>query len=220
MMDHIRREALFVAVLTACAVMFAGCNEGSAKSPKPDEPEPVVYTGKRAPMLEKLDERFQNSKTHFELGQSFRADGAWTKAEYHLEAAIRFDPTNRAAQAALTKMLIDIGEQSKADSGARRYIRQAGYSSKETMKLAGAFKAEGLSDYAVACYQQAASKWPDSADAYRELGLYYLGKNDKDTAKEYLKRSFQLDPTQSEVAGELGRLGVIVRVPRETEGPG
>jgi tetratricopeptide (TPR) repeat protein len=211
---------MLVAVLLACAVMLVGCNEGNATSPKSEEPETVVYTGKRAPMLEKLDERFQNSKTHFELGQSYRADGLFRKAEYHFEAAIQFDPTNRAAEAALTKVLMDTGEKSEAAAGANRYIRQAAYSSKETMKLATAFKAEGLEDYAVACYRQAASKWPDSADAYRELGLYYLSKHDEDTAKDYLKRSFQLDPTQSEVAGELGRLGVIVRVPRATEGPG
>ena len=47
-----------------------------------------------------------------------------------------------------------------------------------------------------------------------------MSKNEKDVAKEYFKRSFRLDPTQSQVAGELGRLGVIVRVPRDTEGPG
>jgi hypothetical protein len=32
-----------------------------------------------------------------------------------------------------------------------------------------------------------------------------------------LKHSFQLDPYQAEVAGELGRLGVIVQIPREIE---
>jgi len=43
-----------------------------------------------------------------------------------------------------------------------------------------------------------------------------LGKGDKDRAKEYLVRSFQLDPTQPEVAGELGKLGVEVKIPGTT----
>jgi tetratricopeptide (TPR) repeat protein len=220
MMDHSKREALFVAGLLACAVMLVGCNEGNARSPKTDEPEAVVYTGKRAGMLEKLDKDFQNSDVHFELGRSYRGDGLWTKAEYHFETAIRFDPTNRDAQAALTKLLISNGAKAKADLNAGGYIKQAAYSLKDTMKLATAFKAEQLEDYAVACYQQAVRIWPESPDGYRELGRYYLSTNDKDAAKEYFKRSFRLDPTQSQVAGELGRLGVIVRVLRDTGGPG
>ena len=220
MMDHSKREVLFVAAILACAVMLAGCNEGNATSPKTDEPEPVVYIDKRAGMLQKLDKNFRNSDVHFELGRSYREDGLWTKAEYHFETATRFDPTNRAAQAALTKLLIVGGEKAKADLGAKRYIKQAAYSLKETMKLANAFTGERLEEYAVACYRQAVRIGPESPDGYRELGRYYLSKEDKDTAKEYFKRSFRLDPTQVQVAGELGRLGVIVRVPRDTEWPG
>jgi hypothetical protein len=32
-----------------------------------------------------------------------------------------------------------------------------------------------------------------------------------------LSRSFQLNPNQPDVAGELGRLGVAVKIPRKTE---
>jgi hypothetical protein len=49
------------------------------------------------------------------------------------------------------------------------------------------------------------------------LGYYYLSKNDTVRAKEYFTRSFQLDPGQPEVAGELGRLGVEVRIPGKVE---
>jgi hypothetical protein len=62
----------------------------------------------------------------------------------------------------------------------------------------------------------------------KEMGLYYLDKGDKVLAKEYLIRSFNLDPNQPDVAGELGRLGVEVKIPgqmkkpaeRSTETPG
>lgn len=220
MTDHIKREAWFSGVLLAFAVILAGCNKGTTTSPGNNELEPVVYTGKQAPMLEKLDERFQNPSTHFELGQSYRAEGNVTKAKYHFENAIRFDPTHRPAQAALTKVLIDGGEKVEAEVGANRYIARAGYSLEETMRLAGCFEGEGLTDYAVSCYRQAVRKWPEAPDGYRELGLYYMSKGDDEAAKDYLKRSFRLDPTQSEIAGHLGRLGVIVRIPRESEEPG
>ena len=58
---------------------------------------------------------------------------------------------------------------------------------------------------------------PSSAKAHKHTGFYYLTKNDNTRAKEHLTRSFQLDPKQPEVAGELGRLGVEVRIPRKTE---
>ena len=58
---------------------------------------------------------------------------------------------------------------------------------------------------------------PNSAKVHKQLGYYYLAKNDKVRAEEYLKRSFQLDPVQPEVAGELGKLGVEVRIPHKVE---
>ena len=36
-------------------------------------------------------------------------------------------------------------------------------------------------------------------------------------AEEYLRRSFQLNPYQPEVAGELGRMGVVVQIPRKRQ---
>ena len=58
---------------------------------------------------------------------------------------------------------------------------------------------------------------PTSAKVHKQLGYYYLSKNDKVHAEEYFKRSFNLDPVQPEVAGELGRLGVEVRIPGKVE---
>ncbi|MHC4744090.1 MAG: tetratricopeptide repeat protein, partial [Planctomycetota bacterium] len=122
MMDHSKREAWLWGILLACAIMLAGCNQVITPSPGTAKPKPAFYTGKQGPMLEKLDKRFQNSDTHFELGQSYRAEGNRAKAKYHFDIAIRFDPTNRPAQAALTKVLIDGGERSEADVGAKRYM--------------------------------------------------------------------------------------------------
>jgi Flp pilus assembly protein TadD len=76
-----------------------------------------------------------------------------------------------------------------------------------------AFEKQGLDDYALKCYQDALKMSPDSPTVNRQLGYYYLLKNKKDLAKEYFIRSFQLNPNQPDVAGELGRLGVAVRIP-------
>ena len=220
MTDRIKRKALFLAMFLVSAVMLVGCNEGNATSPGSDNAPVVTFTGKRAEMLTKLDSRFVNEDLHFELGQSYRKDGLWTQAEYHFETSLRFDPTHRDAQAAMTKLLIDSGQQTKADRCASRYIKQADYSLKETMKLGKAFQAERAEEYAFECYQQAVRLAPNSPQGHKALGRYYLNKNDEELAKQYFKQSFRLDPSQAEVAGELGRLGVIVRIPRDVEGAG
>ncbi|MBC8217454.1 MAG: hypothetical protein H8E73_03220 [Planctomycetes bacterium] len=217
MTDHKRREAGRVVVLLVCAVAILGCNGGNAKQTESDKSRILSVAGGRAGLLTKLERRFANPDVHFELGQSYRNDGLWTQAEYHFETAVRFDPLNRDAQAAMVKLLIDTGEQARASVCAKRYLKQADYSWKETLKLGKALEQEGAEEYALACYQQAVRLSPESPEGHKALGCYYLSKNNNDMAKECLKQSFRLDPSQAEVAGELGRLGVIVRLPRSTE---
>ena len=55
---------------------------------------------------------------------------------------------------------------------------------------------------------------PNSAVIYKQMGLYYKNKGDIVRAEENLRRSFQLNPNQPEVAGVLGRMGVMVQIPR------
>jgi len=223
-MDRKKREALFVAVLLVFVTAIVGCSGGEARRLEGDKSRALAGAGERAAMLAKLEERFENPDVHFELGQSCRKDGLWRQAKYHYESALRFDPINRAAQAAMVGLLLDRGEQAQAGACAKQYIGQADYSWKETMKLGKAFEQERAGEYALACYQQAVRLSPESPEGYKAMGCYYLSKNEIDSAKECLKQSFRLDPSQAEVAGELGRLGVIVSLPRssanETDRPG
>ena len=55
-----------------------------------------------------------------------------------------------------------------------------------------------------------------AADLERIFDKFYRArKGDQVRAEENLRRSFQLDPYQSEVAEELGRMGVMVQIPRK-----
>ena len=220
MMDRRKFKALGFAALLACAIGIFGCNGGNGKSSESGKSQVLSAAQNRAGLLTKLERRFENPDMHFALGQSYRRDGLWIQAEYHFETALRFDPLNRAAQAAMIRLLIDSGEQAKASICAKRYIKQVEYSWKETMKLGDALEQERVEEYALACYQQAVRLAPESPQGHKALGRYYLSKNDSDMAKEYFKQSFRLDPSQAEVAGELGRLGVVVSVPRNAEEAG
>jgi len=197
--------ALFLSLLLICT--FGGCESGNKKL------EPVTAEQKKAALNKQLDIKFENPQVHFELGQLYQAEGNWGKAEYHYNVALGFDPVNRPAQAALIKGLINNGDKAKAEQYARSYINQASSSVTASLQLAEAFHKQQLDNYTLTCYQQALRLGPNSPEVNKQFGFYYLNKNDKEHAKEYLSKSFQLNPNQPDVSGELGRLGVVVKTP-------
>ncbi|MEK7996436.1 MAG: hypothetical protein AAB403_21760 [Planctomycetota bacterium] len=170
-------------------------------------------------MLKELERKFENPQAHFELAQLYQAEGLLQKAEYHYNVALSFDPAHVQAQAAMVKLFLESGDAAKGKTYADVYVNQSSGSAVQSLRLAMALQKEELDEYALACYQQALNLAPNSARVNKQIGYYYLSKNDKVRAKEYLVRSFQLDPNQPEVAGELGRLGVEVRIPRKAETP-
>jgi len=172
-------------------------------------------------LLKQLDQKFENPDVHFELGQLYQAQGqalglspaeAWAKAEYHYNVALGFDPAHKAAQAAMVKGLKG-SDTAKAQQYAKNYMSQVSGSATASLGLAAEFGRQDLDEYALACYQQALRLAPDSPEVNKQVGYYYLNKGDKTRAKEYLSRSFQLNPNQPDVSGELGRLGVVVKIP-------
>ena len=209
------KQKSFGLAFLVCILLFAGCNGGRAKAPK--EVERTLAEEKKAKMLKAIEREFEDADAHFELGQLYQADGLWAQAEHQYNIALSFDPAHRQAQAARVKVLLESGDTAKAELLADEYMGRASVSAAGSLRLALAFQKEGLDEYALDCYQQALRLAPNSAKINRQLGYYYLSKNDKDRARDYLSRSFQLNTNQPEVAGELGRLGVAVEIPRKTE---
>jgi tetratricopeptide (TPR) repeat protein len=202
---------LSLLILNLSFLLF--CMSIGCESEQKLEPAPLSVEEKKAELHKQLDTKFENPNAHFELGRLYQAEGNWDKAEYHYTVALSFDPVNRPAQAALVKVLINNGDKTKAEQYAKSYINQASNSVMVSLQLAEAFHKEQLDKYALACYQQALRLDPNSPEVNKQFGFYYLNKNDKEHAKEYLSKSFQLNPNQPDVAGELGRLGVVVKIP-------
>jgi len=207
--------------LSICILLFlfSGCgvHRRVTKTSQVDEVERTLADEKKARLLKSIDRKFENPEAHFELGQLYQADGLWSQAESEYNTASSFDPTHRRAQAAMVKVLLDSGNASRAEIYADIYMNQVASSAAGSLELALGFQKESLDEYALGCYWQALHLAPNSAKINRQIGYYYLSKNDKVRAQDYLSRSFQLNPNQPEVAGELGRLGVAVRIPRKTE---
>lgn len=213
--EQISRQKSIGLAFLACVLLFGGCGGSQTKVPKEIEKTPAEK--EKAKMLKKIDRKFEDVEAHFKLGQLHQADGLWSQAENQYSIALSFDPVHRRAQAARVKVLLEGGDVAKAGLLADEYIGQASTSAAGSLQLALAFQEQGLDEYALDCYRQALRLAPNSAKINRQIGYYYLSKNDKGRAKDYLSRSFQLNPNQPEVAGELGRLGVAVKVPRKIE---
>ena len=195
-----------------CALFFGGCR-GKA----PGEIGITPMEEEKARVQKAISRNFENANAHFELGQLYQTDGMWVKAEKEYGIALGFDPVHKKAQAARVKVLLAIGDVDRATLLADEYMGRASISAASSLWLALAFQKEGLDEYALSCYKQALRLAPNSAKINRQIGYYYLSKNDKARAKDYLSRSFQLNPRQPEVAGELGRLGVEVQIPRKAK---
>jgi tetratricopeptide (TPR) repeat protein len=210
--------------LFVCAFLLGGCNvfnqNKTAKAPRVDPHKDTPAQAKRAKLLKQLDRKFENADTHFQLGELYQADGLWREAEYHYRTALSFDPVHWPAQAGLVKVLLKSGETAKAKLSAEIYMNQVSASADRSVQLGLAFQQQDLGEYALACYQQALHLEPNTAGIHRQIGYYYLGRNDKAHAKEYLVRSFQIDPYQADVAAELGRMGVRIEVPRKAQRSG
>jgi len=200
-----------------CVLLVVGCR--STSTARVDQNVRAAADIHKAELLKELDKKWENPPVHFELGQLYHAAGDYSKAEYYYNIALGFNPAYREIQAAMVKLQLDKGDKTKADWVANGYMTQVVSMPEQLLSLGAAFEKCGLDDYALKCYQEALKTAPDSSAVNRQLGYYFLNKNKKDSAKEYFIRSFQLNPDQPDVAGELGRLGVAVRIPEAPASP-
>ena len=205
------------ALLFSYPLLSGGCNGQKADVAGVEGVQETPAEKRKAELLKLLDRKFENPEAHFELGQLYQAERLWSKAEYHYNVALSFEPVHREAQAALVKVFLDSGDKAKSKTYADIYMSQVAGSASGLLRLGLGFQKQQLDEYALSCYQEALQLAPNSAKIHRQIGYYYLSKDDKVRAKEYFIRSFQLDPRQPDVAGELGRLGVEVRIPQKTE---
>jgi tetratricopeptide (TPR) repeat protein len=213
----VAKEVLLRVLLGIALFALWGCGDGVRVGPAVDTTPVVPSDRTEAQLLAELDKKFENPQVHYDLARLYHKSQNWNKAEYHYNVALGFQPANRAAQAGLVKMNIDRGQTAQAEQLANTYIRQSGTLVSETLRLGWEFEQLGLDAYALRCFRQALEAAPDSYEANRQIGFYYLGKGDNTLAKQYLMRSFQLNPRQPDVAGALGKLGVVVQAPVEPE---
>ena len=219
-LHHFEPYSLIFA-LFVCTLLLTGCVEttesGKIKTPQDTRITQSLGQEEKQKLLRAIERRFENPDAHFELGQVYQAEGKLIAAEYHYNTALRFDPVHRDAQAAMVKMLNNSGDTTKAKLLADTYMKEVAKSAAGSRTLAMAFQKQGLDEYVLPCFQQSLRLEPNSHETYKQIGSYYLIKNDNIRARDFLSRSFELDPTQADVARKLGQLGVEIKIPQKTE---
>lgn len=204
------RQIGMIIIVTAVAAMLAGCQQTTQTDPA----QPRSATdARKAELNEQLARRYENPEAHYELGKIFHREGNFLRAEQHYNIAMGFDPVHRRAQAAMVRLLKDRQESQRAQITADLYINQAAASPDALMALGRSFQREKLDDLALTSYQRALAMAPNTASIHKQLGYFYLAKNDQVRAEGYFRRSFEIDPNQPDVAAELGRMGVQVTIP-------
>ncbi len=204
-------RAKLMGLVLVLSFLVVGCGESEVSQ---IPPAGIMSAYQRAEVLRhQIDEKYESPQAHYELGRTYHANRQWRQAEDEYRIAVGFDPVLWDAEASLVKLFLDRGDQAGSREAAGIAIDRAGFSADTLLGLAGAFQKEYLDDYALKCHSHALVLAPHSPDVYKHIGFYYLSKHELGRAESNLRRSFALDPYQADVAGELGRLGIIVEVP-------
>ena len=197
--------------LVLCVVGCSGSRDLNRVNPETLNPE-------KERLQREIDRKFDNAEAHYQLGKIYQGEGLLQRADWEFTLALQFDPVMYKAQAAKVRVYQMMRQLDKSKLAAELYINQSAASAESSAMLGRGFQQEGLEEYALTCYQQALAKAPNSAALHKQIGLYYLGKNDLARAEEYLRQSIQIDPYQPEVAEQLGRMGVVIQVPQAQAG--
>ena len=209
----LRQTAHLVPLLTCFCLLLgllAGCNQQMALVSTTNM---RVVPDKESYLQQRLQSDFTNPDLHCELGRHYQSEGLWDKARYHIVTALGLDPAHRQSQAANIKSHVAMGDEATADRLFAKYQRQLLASPVEMVKFAKALGEAGLDTFSLRSFDQAVLLAPQSAEAHRQLGYYYLLRRDIEQAKAYFTKSFEYDPAQADVAGELGKMGVVVEPP-------
>jgi Flp pilus assembly protein TadD len=209
-----------VLVIALVCMIINGCNgqQKTATGEKVNDKELTSQSDKKKTvLLKQLDKKYEDARTHYELGRLYHSEGQWDKAEWEYNKALAFNPVHHDSQASMVKLLVDKGDKQKSEVIADMYISQASVSAKHSLLLGRGFQERGLDEYALTCYLQAHNLAPNSVVINKQLGNFYLMKGDKASAEIYLRRTFELNPYQPDVAGQLGQLGVQVQIPRRPQ---
>lgn len=208
-------KVLQIVALIGLSFVFIGGCDGQKKGKDVIVPSAAELEIKD--LEKRVEKKWNDASAHYELGKLYQGEGQWRKAEREFSVALGQNPVHWESAAAVVRTRFAAGDEQESGVLAESYIKQSSYSASASLLLGKAFQREGFDSYALTSYEQALRIAPDSAELNKWVGYYYLHKNNEMRAMDYLRRSFEINPRQGDVARALGKLGVKVELPRSRE---
>ncbi|MDR2339503.1 MAG: tetratricopeptide repeat protein [Deltaproteobacteria bacterium] len=148
-----------------------------------------------------------NLMANFNKGCSYILSGKHEEAEKSLEKAASLDPSNFEVLYQLGKISLELGHVPKALQALGKAAGLKGRRGPVHSLLGQARLLSGDAKGAMDSFKQAVKYNPDDAQSLSSLGVLYLeGDKDKQMALSLLRRSVELDPSNSLYRQRLGKL--------------
>jgi len=170
-------------------------------------------------LQESLNADYENSASHYWLGQCFEARQEMEKAIYEYRLAVRFNPAMNLAQMTLIMALEDVGKHAESLEAASVYLSHKKGAARDCINLAEIFSKHGLPAHTILAYEQAQKVEPNNAKPSMALAEYCFLLNNKDRAIKALIKAFEIDPVYPGLAKQLGELGLRVTIPEPQSMP-
>lgn len=160
-----------------------------------------------------LDADFENSPSHYWLGQCYEIEGNATKAVREYELAIRFDPSLDMAQLALINLLHNTGQKDHSIQATKVFLRHKGLPACNLTLTAENFALKGMDHQAVLTHQRAQDVEPKNPIPSIKLADYYFTKGLEELGRDSLKQAIVIDPFFPGLARLAGEHDLRIDIP-------
>jgi len=157
---------------------------------------------------------YENSPSHYWLGQCNQALGYKENAVWEYGIAVRFDPTMELAQMAYIRGLHDLEQEDKSVEATEKFLTYKDAPTDYFMQLGKTFLDSNMPRQGVLAYLAAAKTSPGNAVPFITIADYFFEKGDNEKGAEYLTQGFKANPTHPGLAQRLGHMGLRVDIPQ------
>jgi tetratricopeptide (TPR) repeat protein len=147
----------------------------------------------------------ENEDELINLGQNFRDQGEYEKAETYFKRAIEINPENDSAYIELGWCFREQSKYEKAETYFKRVIEANPKNDGAYSGLGWCFKDQGEYKEAETYFKRVIEVNPENEGAYIELGRCFRDQGEYEKAETYFKRAIEINPKNESAYIGLGR---------------
>ena len=164
-----------------------------------------IYNGQERLSSGSIEITLDNYRECIKLGQRYRDQGEYDKAEGMFKKAIQIDPESYMAYVVLGRCYWDQGDYAKAEGMFKKAIQVNPENYRAYAVLGQWYKDKGDYDKAEGMFKKAIQIDPENYMAYVVLGRWHIGQGDYAKAEGMFKKAIQVNPENKWAYAELGQ---------------